>query len=64
MVKVYLSQKGIPFTEKNVSTDADARTVLLDMGHRSTPVTTIGAQKVVGYSPPKLEAALAAEGVA
>ena len=64
MVKVYLSRKGIPFTEKNVSTDADARTVLLDMGHRSTPVTTIGTQKVVGYSPPKLEAALAAEGVA
>ena len=45
MVKVYLSRKGIPFTEKNVSTDADARTVLLDMGHRSTPVTTIGAQR-------------------
>ena len=29
---------------------------------RSTPVTVIGDQNVVGYSPPKLEAALKAAG--
>ena len=62
MVKVYLSRKGIPFTERNVSLDEEARQDLLNLGHRSTPVTMIGDQKVVGYSPPKLEAALDAAG--
>jgi glutaredoxin len=62
MVKVYLSRKGIPFIEKNVSQDEEARNNLLAMGHRSTPVTTMKDQKVVGYSPPKLDAALQAAG--
>ena len=60
MVKVYLSRKGIPFTERNVSLDEQARKDLLDMGYRSTPVAVINGEKVVGYSPPKLEAALVA----
>ena len=63
MVKVYLSRKGIPFVEKNVSQDEEARNNLLAMGNRSTPVTTIKDQKVVGYSPPKLDEALAAAGL-
>ncbi len=63
MVKVYLSQKGIPFVERNVSLDEEARNDLMALGHRSTPVTTIRDQKVVGYSPPKLEAALEAAGI-
>jgi glutaredoxin len=62
MVKVYLSRKGIPFIEKNVSQDEEARSNLLAMGHRSTPVTTMKDQKVIGYSPPKLDAALQAAG--
>ena len=28
------------------------------MGYRSTPVTVIGDDKIVGYSPAKLEASL------
>ena len=60
MVKVYLSRKGLEFVEKNVSEDDIARDELLAMGLRSTPVTVIGDQNVVGYSPPKLEAALRA----
>ena len=62
MVKAYLSRKGIAFTERNVSEDDDAREALMSMGLRSTPVTVIGDQNVVGYSPPKLEAALKAAG--
>ena len=62
MVKAYLSRKGIAFTERNVSEDDDARESLMAMGLRSTPVTVIGGQNVVGYSPPKLEAALKAAG--
>ena len=63
MVKAFLSRKGISFTERNVSLEDDAREDLLGMGLRSTPVTVIGDEKVVGYSPPKLEAALKAAGV-
>ena len=62
MVKVYLSRKGLEFTERNISEDESARETLLAMGLRSTPVTVIGGENVVGYSPPKLEAALRAAG--
>ena len=62
MVKVYLSRKGLEFTERNVSEDSAALDALMAMGLRSTPVTVIGDQSVVGYSPPKLEAALKAAG--
>ena len=58
MVKVYLSRKGIPFQEHNVSVDRDALKELLGMGYRTTPVTVIGDEKVVGYSPSGLDAAL------
>lgn len=58
MVKVYLSRKGVSFTEYNVSLDLEARKRLIDMGHRSTPVTVIGDEKIVGYKPPKIDEAL------
>jgi len=58
MVKVYLSQKDIPFTEKNVSIDEEARTSLLKMGRSTTPVTVIGEELVVGYQPDGLQKAL------
>ena len=64
MVKVYLSRKGIPFTEYNVSQDREALTTLLSLGFRTTPVTLIGHENVVGYSTAKLDAALQAAGVA
>ena len=59
MVKVYLSRKSIPFTEYNVSVDIEARTRLIELGYRSTPVTIIGKEKIVGYQPPKIDQALA-----
>ena len=58
MVKVYLSRKGIQFTEHNVSLDRDSLARLVDMGFRTTPVTVLGDEKVVGYSPSKLDSAL------
>ncbi|MCZ6615076.1 MAG: glutaredoxin family protein [Chloroflexi bacterium] len=59
MVKVYLSRKGIPFTEHNVSIDLEARKRLIALGYRSTPVTVIGDHKIVGYKPPNMDEALA-----
>ena len=64
MVKVYLSRKGVPFTEHNVSTDREALKRLIGMGFRTTPIAVIGDEKVVGFSPAKLDAALEAAGVA
>ena len=60
MVKVYLSRKGIPFTEFNVSRDREALKDLVRMGYRTTPVTVVGDQKVVGYAPAGLDVALKA----
>ena len=62
MVKVYLSRKDIPFTEHNVSQEADARDALLALGYRATPVTVIGENLVVGYNTGKIDEALAAAG--
>ena len=59
MVKVYLSRKGVPFIEHNVSLEPEARKTLLGMGYRTTPVTVIGDQTIVGYKPPQMEEALA-----
>ena len=64
MVKVYLSRKGIAFSEYNVSTDRDALGRLISMGFRTTPVTVIGEEIIVGYSPAKIDDALEAAGVA
>lgn len=63
MVKVYLSRKGVAFTEHNVSTDRESLKQLVDMGYRTTPVAAIGDERVVGYSPAKLDAALKAAGL-
>ena len=63
MVKVYLSRKGIEFTEHNVSTDRDGLKLLLSLGCRTTPVTLINSQKVIGYQPDALESALNDAGI-
>ena len=62
MVKVYLSRKGVPFTEYNVSTDREALKRLVGMGYRTTPVTVIGDERLIGYSPSSIDEALAAAG--
>ena len=62
MVKVYLSRKGFEYTEHNVSVDRDALKELVPKGYRSTPVTVIGNENVVGYSPSKIDEALESAG--
>jgi glutaredoxin len=63
MVKVYLSRKGVPFSELNVSIDSDADEELRSLGRSTTPVTVIGDHQIVGYKPRDLEGALIAEGL-
>ena len=58
MVKVYLSRRGVPFTEHNVSIDEGARSDLLELGRSTTPVTVIGDAVIVGYKPQDMAEAL------
>jgi len=55
----YLSQKGIPFTEKNVARDPAAVQELMSMGLRSLPVIVIGDKRLSGFNPKAIDAALA-----
>ncbi len=55
----YLSQRGIPYTEKNVATNPDAVQELMSMGLRSLPVIIIGDERLSGFNPTAIDAALA-----
>jgi glutaredoxin len=55
----YLSQKGIPYIEKNVSRDQEAVQELMSMGLRSLPVIVIGEERLSGFNPAAIDAALA-----
>jgi len=58
MTKAWLSQRGFPFKEYNISTNDEARDNLLAMGYRTTPVVTVGKDVIVGYSVMRLAAVL------
>jgi len=56
----YLSQKGIPFTERNVGKDPKAREELMALGLLSLPVIIIGDKRLTGFNPKAIDAALGA----
>ena len=58
MTKMWLSDRIYEFTEYNVSENLEYADDLLRMGFRVTPVTVIGDNMIVGFSPQKLEKAL------
>jgi glutaredoxin-like YruB-family protein len=56
MVKEYLSQRDVPFVEKDVSVDqAAAMDMVSRTGQQGVPVTEINGQFVVGFDRPRLE---------
>ncbi|MDI6705564.1 MAG: glutaredoxin family protein [Bacillota bacterium] len=55
MVKQYLKDKNVPYTEKNVSRDADARKELIKQGYMGVPVILVGNETVVGFDKTKLD---------
>ena len=57
-MKEFLHQRGIAFTEKDVSIDEQAFSELEDKGFFATPVTLIDGEAVVGFNRAKLEALL------
>jgi len=50
----FLTQKGIPFTARDVSSDTEAREELLKLGSRSTPTITVDGEVMIGFQPAKL----------
>ncbi len=58
-MKAWLSQRQVPFTEKNVREDAAALEELKRMGYNSVPVTLIGEERILGFDQERLAKALA-----
>ncbi len=60
-MKEFLSQKGVPWTEKYVDSDRSAAIEMIRRsGQQGVPVTVIGDAVIVGFDRPKLERAVAA----
>jgi len=59
-VKEFLHQKGITFTDRDVTQDDAAFEDVMRMGFAATPVTLIDGEAVVGFNKAKLEQLLTA----
>ena len=55
--KEYLSQKQIPFQERDVTKDTGAVQELQRLGYMTTPVTVIDGAVIVGFDAAKIDAA-------
>jgi glutaredoxin 3 len=54
-VKEFLSQKGVPFVERDVVKDPQAFEELAKLGYLTTPVIVVDGQVVVGFNRKRLE---------
>ncbi|MDO5713331.1 MAG: glutaredoxin family protein [Tissierellia bacterium] len=55
MAKDYFKEKGVDFEEKNVQTDPEARSELMEKGYTGVPVIVLGGEEIVGFDKSKLE---------
>lgn len=59
MAKEYFKDKGIEYTEKDLTTDAEAlEFVVKEVGQAVTPIITIDDTFIVGFDRPKIDDAL------
>lgn len=59
-MKEFLSQNGVPWTEKYVDSDRGAAIEMIRRsGQQGVPVTVIGDRVIVGFDRPRLESAIA-----
>jgi glutaredoxin len=58
-LKKYLTQKGIAYQERDITTDEQAFAELQKLGLTTTPVIFIGNAMIVGFDQPRLEQLLA-----
>lgn len=55
LAKDYLKEKGVEYTEKNVTTSREARQELMEKGHTGVPVIVIDGQEIVGFDKARME---------
>ncbi len=60
MAKEYLSQRNVPFVERDIMNDQSAMDELLKLGVLTTPVTVIDGEVVVGFDRARFEQLLGA----
>jgi glutaredoxin len=53
--KEFLRSRGVPFEDRDVSTDAAAFDDLIKLGYMTTPVLQINGDTVVGFDQAKIE---------
>ncbi|MGH9580466.1 MAG: glutaredoxin family protein [Terriglobales bacterium] len=58
MAKEFLSQKGIVFTDRDVTRDPAAMDELRPLGFMTTPVITVDGETIVGFDEARLTQAL------
>ncbi len=61
--KDFLQSIHIDYTEKNVSTDPEARKELIKKGFMGVPVIVVGEQTIQGFDKTKLENVLREAGI-
>jgi S1-C subfamily serine protease len=59
MAKEFLSQRGVPYSEKDVSRNPQAASELRQLGQRGVPVILVDGHMVVGFDRARLERLLA-----
>jgi len=60
-VKEFLSQRNVPFVERDIAQDETALAELEQLGVMTTPVTLIDGELVVGFDRERLNALLLGE---
>lgn len=58
LAKDYLNENNIAFTEKNVSSDPQARKELMSQGFMGVPVIFVDEEVIQGFDKDRLEALL------
>lgn len=56
--KAWLTERDIPFTERDITTDETAQDELEKMGLHATPAIVVDGQVILGFDAKALEAAL------
>lgn len=55
-VKTYLTERGVPFTVRDVSSDSSARKELVGKyKSRSTPTVVVDEEVMIGFDPDRLQ---------
>jgi glutaredoxin-like YruB-family protein len=56
IVKLFLTERGIPFEERDILRDPTARRELMEKHHsHSTPTLVIGEEVMIGFNPERLD---------